>query len=294
MAPATSGSVAFSASQSAAYSLITAPLARSCRSAPTLRTCRPPSNGVANQTRTISRAYVGAITRAPMPSTLASLWRRDSSARNRSWHRAARMPCTLLATICSPCPDPTHHDPAVRLARRDRAGGRRAERRVVHGLGGVRSEVHDVVSLLLQEPLQVLLQGEPRVVAAERDAHLGLRRPGQRPEEPVDAVAPPIRPAPKPPRGSSRGACQADPRRPRRAGCPRTLRRGRRRPRARAPPARRVPPLMAGAAATPASRPSSFRVKVLCAVSGLKRPIASRCSRAIVDRRASRPAPSCR
>ena len=60
MASATSGSVAFRASQSAAYSLIVAsPRSLSCSiwAICSMRaTCRPPSNGVASQTRTTSSA----------------------------------------------------------------------------------------------------------------------------------------------------------------------------------------------------------------------------------------------
>jgi len=36
----------------------------------------------------------------------ASLWRRDISAVSSSWHRAARMPRTLLADIDMPIPLP--------------------------------------------------------------------------------------------------------------------------------------------------------------------------------------------
>ena len=44
-------------------------------------TCRPPAKGVDSQTRTISSAYVGAMIRAPMLRTFASLCSRDRRAR---------------------------------------------------------------------------------------------------------------------------------------------------------------------------------------------------------------------
>src|SRR5207248_3528304 len=65
-------------------------------------TCRPPSNGVASQSSTISRASVGAMTRAPIESTVASLCWRESRAVYRSLQSAARAPSTLFAAICSP------------------------------------------------------------------------------------------------------------------------------------------------------------------------------------------------
>src|SRR6476619_101057 len=69
-------------------------------------TCRPLANGVDSQTPTISSAYTGAMIRAPMLRTFASLCSRDSRASVTSWQSAARMPSTLFAAICSPCPDP--------------------------------------------------------------------------------------------------------------------------------------------------------------------------------------------
>lgn len=61
---------------------------------------------VSSHTATVSSASWGATMRAPIARTLASLWVRDRRAVNRSLHNAARIPRTLLAAICSPCPDP--------------------------------------------------------------------------------------------------------------------------------------------------------------------------------------------
>src|SRR5690606_31590117 len=72
----------------------------------TRRWWRPPSNGVTSQVRTISSASAGATMRPPIASTFASLCARDSRAVYRSLQRAARMPATLLAAICSPWPLP--------------------------------------------------------------------------------------------------------------------------------------------------------------------------------------------
>ena len=94
-------------------------LVRSPRSARSRGTCRPPANGVASQTRDdLLARRSGAMTRAPIARTFASLCSRDNRARYRSWQSAARMPCTLFAAICSPWPDPPRTIAAFGLAGR--------------------------------------------------------------------------------------------------------------------------------------------------------------------------------
>ena len=55
---------------------------------------------------TMSQASTGARIRAPRARTLALLCWRARRAVYSSWHNAALTPWTLLAEICSPCPDP--------------------------------------------------------------------------------------------------------------------------------------------------------------------------------------------
>jgi len=62
-------------------------------------------------------------------------------------------------------------DVDIDLAGRDGASRPSAERRIVDGLGRMRAVVRHVVPLVLEECPQVLLQGEARVVAGERDPH---------------------------------------------------------------------------------------------------------------------------
>lgn len=59
-----------------------------------------------SQTSAIRSAASGAITFAPITSTVASLLARAISARKVSWHSAARIPRILLQAICSPLPLP--------------------------------------------------------------------------------------------------------------------------------------------------------------------------------------------
>src|SRR5581483_557536 len=72
----------------------------------TRRTWRPPSKSVDSHRVTISSARPNATIRPPMDSTFASLCWRERRAVYRSLQRAARIPRTLLAAICSPCPLP--------------------------------------------------------------------------------------------------------------------------------------------------------------------------------------------
>jgi hypothetical protein len=53
--------------------------------------------------------------RAPIAITLASLCSRASSAVAMLHTRAARMPRTLFAAICSPLPDPPKTTPSVSM-----------------------------------------------------------------------------------------------------------------------------------------------------------------------------------
>ena len=109
----------------------------------------------------------------------------------------------------------------------DRARRRRAERRVVDGLLANRCRGRRTsCPSSIEERLQVLLQGEAGVVAADRDPHrrllAGRRRRRLRAEEPVDQPRVPLVELPRDrPVGLERAA-RADRRRPRRAGCPRT------------------------------------------------------------------------
>src|SRR5918994_3813640 len=85
--------------------------------------------------------------------------------------------------------DAVHQDRPVRVAVGHGARGRVNEVRQVGGLGRVRAEVGEVVlTRALEDGLDLLLEGEPRVVARQGDAHL-VNAPGWPPRR---------RPAPRP------------------------------------------------------------------------------------------------
>ena len=70
------------------------------------RAWRPPSKGTSSQVRTIASATSSLIMRWPIAITLASLWRRASSADSTLQQSAQRTPGTRFAMIASPLPDP--------------------------------------------------------------------------------------------------------------------------------------------------------------------------------------------
>ena len=120
---------------------------------------------------TMSQASTGARIRAPRARTLALLCWRARRAVYSSWHNAALTPWTLLAEICSPCPDPPITMPISARPADDMAGTSGAEGRVVYGLLPVGAQVVDFVAELPQMGHYRQLERVAGVIIGDGDLH---------------------------------------------------------------------------------------------------------------------------
>ena len=83
--------------------------------------------------------------------TLASLWRRASSANSGQTQFTARTPATLSAATAMPIPVPQYQNAAVGLAGRHGAGDLLGVVGIVDPLAGLGPHVDDLVAEALQE-----------------------------------------------------------------------------------------------------------------------------------------------
>src|SRR5437764_11047780 len=80
-------------------------------------------------------------------------------------------PANLVRRYLLPLARAPKHDPTIRPTLDHLLGGRVTEDRIVDGFDRIGTAVDDLVPLFDEEGLQILLEGEARVVRTHRDPH---------------------------------------------------------------------------------------------------------------------------